>query len=240
MEDADAILRAAEEILHCLHAHQLDAVVIGAVALAAHRYVRQTEDLDLGVNANVRKLRELTDSLRQAGYQAELHEPDADDPLGGVIDIEGSFGLIQIISYADKFPAVIEDALREARLTARPGSALKLIPLPHLIALKLYAGGTKSRADAQSRTRRGRRARTLLQLPSAGIGRTHQRGPCGWLRFDRRVARPPGGSQPYVASPASPLQNLSITVATVSLRTAASITECFPAPRGLLTSLRGA
>lgn len=147
MEDADAILRAAEEILDCLHAHQLDAVVIGAVALAAHRYVRQTEDLDLGVNANVRKLRELTDSLRKAGYQAELHEPDADDSLGGVIDIEGSFGLIQIISYADKFPAVIEDALREARLTARPDSALKLVPLPHLIALKLYAGGTKSRAD---------------------------------------------------------------------------------------------
>ena len=117
------------------------------MALAAHRYVRQTEDLDLGVNANVRKLRELTDSLRKAGYQAELHEPDADDPLGGVIDIEGSFGLIQIISYADKFPAVIEDALREARLTARPDSALKLVPLPHLIALKLYAGGTKSRAD---------------------------------------------------------------------------------------------
>jgi hypothetical protein len=147
VEDADAILRAAEDILHCLHRHQLDAVVIGAVALAAHRYVRQTEDLDLGVNANVRKLRELTDSLRQAGYQAVLHEPDADDPLGGVINIEGSFGLIQIISYADKFPAVIEDALRESRMTARPGSALKLVPLPHLIALKLYAGGTKSRAD---------------------------------------------------------------------------------------------
>lgn len=37
--------------------------------------------------------------------------------------------------------------MREARLAARPGSALKLVPLPHLIALKLYAGGTKSRAD---------------------------------------------------------------------------------------------
>lgn len=67
--------------------------------------------------------------------------------MGGLIDVEGSFGLIQIISYADKFPAVIEDALRESRLTMRPGSALKLVPLPHLIALKLYAGGTKSRAD---------------------------------------------------------------------------------------------
>jgi hypothetical protein len=64
-----------------------------------------------------------------------------------VIDVEGPFGLIQIISYADRFPAVIEDALREAQLTARAGSPLKLVPLPHLIALKLYAGGTKSKAD---------------------------------------------------------------------------------------------
>ncbi len=147
MQDAYPILQAAEDVLHRLHEHQLDALVIGAVALAAHRYVRQTEDLDLGVNASVGKLRQLTASLREAGYQAELHEPDADDPLGGVIDIEGPFGLIQIISYADKFPAVIEDALREAQLTARPGSPLKLAPLPHLIALKLYAGGAKSKAD---------------------------------------------------------------------------------------------
>lgn len=147
MEDAHPILQAAEEILHHLHDQQLDALVIGAVALAAHRYVRQTEDLDLGVNANVQKLRQLAESLRAAGYQAELHTPDAEDPLGGVIDIEGPFGSIQIISYAEKFPAVIEDALREAQLTARPGSPLKLVPLPHLIALKLYAGGTKSKAD---------------------------------------------------------------------------------------------
>jgi hypothetical protein len=147
VEDADAILRAAEEILDCLHAHQLDAVVIGAVALAAHRYVRQTEDLDLGVNANVRKLRELTDSLRKAGYQAELHEPDADDPLGGVIDVSGRFGLVQIISYAGRFPAVIEDALRLSSLVVREGSPLKIVPIPHLIALKLYAGGHKSKAD---------------------------------------------------------------------------------------------
>ena len=147
MEEADSILSAAEDILRRLREHDLDALVIGAVALAAHRYVRQTEDLDLATNANPRKLRELMDSLKAAGYQAELREPDAEDPLGGVIDIEGSFGFIQIINYAGKFPAVIDDALREAQLTARPGSPLKLVPLPHLIALKLYAGGTKSRAD---------------------------------------------------------------------------------------------
>ena len=122
-------------------------MVIGAVALAAHNYVRQTEDVDLGVNADVRKLRELTESLKERGFSAELREPDADDPLGGVIDVRGRFGLVQIISYAGRFPAVIEDAVRSATLVAREGSRLRIAPIPHLVALKLYAGGYKSKAD---------------------------------------------------------------------------------------------
>jgi hypothetical protein len=44
-------------------------------------------------------------------------------------------------------PCRIEDALRTATATLRPGSRLKLVPLPQLVALKLYAGGLKSEAD---------------------------------------------------------------------------------------------
>ena len=76
-----------------------------------------------------------------------MHKPDDQDPLGGVIDIETPNGFLQIISFAGRFPAVIEDAVRSAQTTIRPGSRLKLVPLPHLIALKLYAGGHKSKAD---------------------------------------------------------------------------------------------
>jgi hypothetical protein len=54
---------------------------------------------------------------------------------------------VQIISYAGRFPAVIEDALREATLVARQGSPLRIAPLAHLVALKLYAGGYKSKGD---------------------------------------------------------------------------------------------
>lgn len=74
MEDADAILRAAEDILRHLREHHVDALVIGAVALAAHRYVRQTEDLDLGVNASVRKLRELCRTYRLRGLDELIAE----------------------------------------------------------------------------------------------------------------------------------------------------------------------
>jgi hypothetical protein len=147
MSHPDDLLLAAEKVLAVLAQHHLDAVVIGAVALAAHHYVRQTDDLDLGVNADVPTLRAVVRSLHEAGLEAELREPDGADPLGGVIDVNGGFGLVQIISYAGRFPAVIEDAVRLSTLVVREDSPLKIVPIPHLIALKLYAGGHKSKAD---------------------------------------------------------------------------------------------
>lgn len=147
MEKPAALLQAAEDVAGLLQGQKIEAVVIGAVALAAYHYVRHTEDIDLGINASVKTLKNLTQTLKKAGYPAILRLPDAQDPLGGVIDIETPHGFLQIISFADRFPAVIQDAIDSARTTLRPGSRLKLVPLPHLIALKLYAGGHKSKAD---------------------------------------------------------------------------------------------
>jgi hypothetical protein len=147
VDNPEDILRAAEAVIAILKRHRIDAVVIGAVALAAYHYVRQTDDIDLGVNADLITMRALTQSLRREGFTAELREPDGADPLAGVIDVSGTFGLLQIISFADRFPAVIDDALRLAKLVVRKGSSLRLVPLPQLIALKLYAGGYKSKAD---------------------------------------------------------------------------------------------
>lgn len=54
---------------------------------------------------------------------------------------------VQVISYAGRFPAVIDDALRAAQVVVREGSQLRLVPIPQLVALKLYAGGYKSKSD---------------------------------------------------------------------------------------------
>lgn len=147
MADPDENLRVAERVAAILASHRIPAVVIGAVALAAHRYVRFTEDIDLAVNADLATLRTVAEALRHEGFAVELREPDGDDPLGGVIDVSGPFGLVQVVNYGERFPAVIDDALREAAVVVRPGSSLRVVPLPHLIALKLYAGGFKSKAD---------------------------------------------------------------------------------------------
>ena len=102
-------------------------------------------------------LRAVAESLRESGYTAKLREPDAADPLGGVMDVTGPFGLLQIVNFGGRFPAVIEDALHLSTLVVREGSPLKLVPIPQLIALKLYAGGMQDLWDIQQ----------LLALPDA-------------------------------------------------------------------------
>lgn len=53
MTDPDAVIRAAEEIADILESRGVESLVIGAVALAAHGYLRLTEDLDLSVSAPI-------------------------------------------------------------------------------------------------------------------------------------------------------------------------------------------
>lgn len=146
-ENLETNLTVAERIAGMLADLEVPVVVIGAVALAAHRYVRFTEDIDLGVNASLIQMLSLTESLRSQGYEVEFHAPDLDAPLGGVIDVSGQFGLVQIVSFEDRFPAVIRDALHGEKIEMSPGSKLRIVPIPQLVALKLYAGGFSSRAD---------------------------------------------------------------------------------------------
>lgn len=153
-EEESTNLQVAERIATILAELEIAVVVIGAVALAAHRYVRFTEDIDLGVIASRRGMQNLVESLRAEGYNAELHEPDGQDPLAGVIDVSGSFGLVQIISFDERFPAAIRDALEGEDIRIRPGSLLRIAPIPQLVALKLYAGGWKSHADIVELLRR--------------------------------------------------------------------------------------
>jgi hypothetical protein len=147
MSPKNDLLATAERVAAILAENGVDALVIGAIALAAHRYIRFTRDIDLAVNADLALFKRCSLALRAAGYEAVLHEPDADDPLGGVIDITGTFGLVQIITFAGRFPAVIQDAFAGGDLRLHPGSTLRLIPIPQLVALKLYAGGLKSKTD---------------------------------------------------------------------------------------------
>jgi len=147
MRETSELIHAAETVAALSSEHGYPLLVIGAAALAGHRYVRTTEDLDLAGNVPLQALRKFAFELSHLGHRTNLREPDAEDPLNGVLDIEGIFGQIQVISFADRFPAVIEDAFQNSPIPLKKSSSLRIIPLPHLIVLKLYAGGLKSKTD---------------------------------------------------------------------------------------------
>jgi hypothetical protein len=144
-------LAAAERVARTLARGGIDSAIIGAVALAAHNYPRSTNDLDLAVGVDPARLSEIGRELRAEGFHAHLSEPDAHDPLGGVlrVDAEG-IDTIEIVNFCNPplsgFPALIEAALKDAS-PYREGSALRVVRLPHLVAFKLYAGGAKSKND---------------------------------------------------------------------------------------------
>jgi hypothetical protein len=56
-----------------------DVVVIGAVALAVHGYVRHTEDIDLGVHVAIRQPEDISRVLAIEGFAVELRKPDSAD-----------------------------------------------------------------------------------------------------------------------------------------------------------------
>jgi hypothetical protein len=146
----DATLRTAEGAATLLHDHEVDSVVIGALALAAYDYARATEDLDLAIAVAPGSLESLAAALHAEGSEVELRMPDASDPLGGVIDVRApEADVVQIVNFDNArgggFPRLVTEAVpRSLRLG---DTSLRVADLAMLVAFNLYAGGPKSALD---------------------------------------------------------------------------------------------
>jgi hypothetical protein len=121
------------------------------MALAARGYPRSTADFDLATCADpFRQLGAVAERLRASGYEVELRVPDADDPLGGVIDIVGEgFRKVQVVNFLNPFrpraARLAEEAIRAAE--AMPDLRTRVVTVPYLVAFKLYAGGHRNASD---------------------------------------------------------------------------------------------
>ncbi len=122
------------------------------MALAVHKYPRATEDFDLATDVDPFKtLPAIAEALRRLGHEVELVTPDSIDPLGGVLNVTGEgYGLVQVVNFENPFsrrksPGTA--AIANAQAGGMGSSTLRVVTLDDLIALKLYAGGPKSRAD---------------------------------------------------------------------------------------------
>ncbi len=140
----------SEELARELESAGLVPLLIGAAALAAHGYFRSTEDVDFAVAVPPVEFRELFERLLRCGFEGQLVESDAADPLGGVMTFEAEGTRpVQVVNFdnspAGGFPALVRGAERHAE--RREGLPGKLVSAEHLVLFKLYAGGVKSKLD---------------------------------------------------------------------------------------------
>ncbi|MDQ3262773.1 MAG: hypothetical protein M3Y59_03805 [Myxococcota bacterium] len=151
VNDPRAVIQLAEKIVGILARKGISTAMIGAAAMAVHGYARSTADLDLGTVIDpTPALTRLAAELREQGLDASYEHPDREDALGGVVRVLSPDGAIDVVNFLNPYRKGIEMLAREALEKAQPaadGSPLKVVPLAHLIGLKLYAGGSKAAAD---------------------------------------------------------------------------------------------
>ena len=147
----DRSLSVAQTITAYLRDTGCGSAVIGAIALAFHGYARATQDVDLATHVDPRTvLRELARVMQQQGYSARIILPDAQDPLGGVLNVTGEdFDAVQVVNFYNPWTASNNPGESSIRAAAAciPGYDLPVVDVPHLVALKLYAGGPRNRSD---------------------------------------------------------------------------------------------
>ena len=153
-------LSVAETVAKTLREAGTRSAVIGAIALAFHGYARATQDVDIATHVDPRTvLRDIEQSLQQHGYTTRLIFPDADDPLGGVLTVTGdNFDAVQVVNFYNPWAASSNPGRSSIQTAAAriPGYDLHVADVPHLIALKLYAGGPRNRSDVLELIERNR------------------------------------------------------------------------------------
>jgi len=155
--DDPAPFELAERVAEAARKLDIETALIGASALAAHNYVRGTDDVDLGTAVDPRTaLKSLEQALRDLGLNAELRMPDDQDDLGGVLGVwerEDEDGrpldLVEVVNFYNPYRPRPNPALAAIKnaVPLDERTKLKCVRLADLVALKLYAGGRTDLAD---------------------------------------------------------------------------------------------
>jgi len=149
-----------EEILCVLVAHNVDFVVIGAIAVQAHGYVRWTKDLDIIVRPTTLNLTRVSEAL--VDLEAELRTPGTlritdphqlrAAPMVPVMTRAGPLDIVNVEHVAGA-PRSYE-ALRDAALIIElRGVEVAVAGLSDLIRMKRAAGRPHDLADIEALTR---------------------------------------------------------------------------------------
>jgi hypothetical protein len=144
-------------LLQLLHEKEIRFVVIGGVAVAAHGYVRGTEDLDLVPDPDPANLERLSATLNELEstlptVKGRRFDPASDTGVirrGGNVTADTKFGGLDVVQRARGVPSysqLAKDAVESELL----GVPVRVCSLARLRGMKEAQGRAQDRADLEN------------------------------------------------------------------------------------------
>ncbi len=133
-----------EKLLHLLNEHKVTYVVIGAVAMAAHGYIRATKDIDILILATKKNAVNTLNALKAFGY--DVSDLSVDEVLEKKILFRGYWLETDIhpdVKGCSKFEVLWKNRLE----TDYKGTPAYFASLGDLIKMKRAAGRPKDLID---------------------------------------------------------------------------------------------
>jgi len=126
---------------------RIASALCGAGALAVHGIARSTYDIDL-LTTDPRTLHDVTwQALATAGVHVEIRRGDDDDPLRGVVRVtQDGERPVDVIVGRHAWQTAGVDAATPSQVL---GVSVRVVDVPSLILLKLYAGGPQDLWDVE-------------------------------------------------------------------------------------------
>ena len=139
--------------------------VVGAAALGARGYVRQTADFDLITTDRTALTEDFWEDARRERLSVAIHHGDFDDPLAGAVRIQSAALDLNIDVVVAKYKwqeAVIE----RAEPMNFEGTVFRVPRTSDLILLKVDAGGLLDQRDAMELLELGPKEQLIQELES--------------------------------------------------------------------------
>jgi hypothetical protein len=141
------------DLLAEFNARQVEFLLVGAHALAAHGHVRATQDLDVWVRPSPENATQVIEALRAFGAPHDLTEKDLSTP-GLVFQIGVEPIRIDVLTAIDGVQ--FDEAWAERMISKFADQPVAVLSKEHLIKNKLASARTQDLADVEALKRKDR------------------------------------------------------------------------------------
>ena len=141
--------RALRKIISVLENLKVPYALIGGLALAFHKVVRATEDVDLLILSSPAEMSKLAQQVSANGLPTSARKGASGDPVAGVVVVQVPVSRGQLACHLLLPSARWQvEAVRNARVFEVEGSPVRVVQARDLFLLKLYAEGPQDLLDA--------------------------------------------------------------------------------------------